>query len=92
MVNPGPTLTIKDLKTRAVRVPMNRALATSSGKMSEAPLVLIDLETNEGVTGHAYLFCYHPMTASMMQRVLAERPPIRTQDPRRDKGAAQPRT
>jgi len=72
VVNPGPTLTIKDLKTRAVRVPMNRALATSNGRMSEAPLVLIDLETNEGVTGHAYLFCYHPMTASMMQRVLAE--------------------
>jgi mandelate racemase len=51
---------------------MSRALGTSNGKMSEAPLVLIDLETNEGITGHAYLFCYHQMTASMMQRVLAE--------------------
>lgn len=68
----GPTLTIKDLKSRAVLAPMKRALSTSSGKMSEAPLVLIDLETNEGVTGHAYLFCYHKMAASMMQRILAE--------------------
>lgn len=71
-MNSDPTLTIKDLKMRAVCAPMQRALGTSSGKMSEAPLVLIDLETNQGVTGHAYLFCYHPMTASMMQRVLAE--------------------
>ena len=71
-MNPGPTLSIKDIKTRAISVPMNRALGTSSGKMSEAPLVLIDLETNEGITGHSYLFCYHPMAASMMQRVLSE--------------------
>jgi mandelate racemase len=35
---------------------MKRPLATSTGKLTVAPLVLIDLETDAGVTGRAYLF------------------------------------
>lgn len=29
-------------------------------RITQAPLLLIDLQTNEGITGHAYLFCYLP--------------------------------
>jgi mandelate racemase len=37
---------------------MRRPLHTSVSRITEAPLVLIDLDTEEGVTGRAYLFCY----------------------------------
>ena len=39
---------------------MTYALGTSRGDITAAPLLLIDLETEEGVTGRAYLFCYLP--------------------------------
>ena len=47
---------ISDVRVRAVAAPMKRPLATSTGKLTLAPLVLIDLETDSGVTGRAYLF------------------------------------
>ncbi len=47
---------IRELRVRAVAAPMKRPLATSTGKLTVAPLVLIDLETDAGVTGRAYLF------------------------------------
>ena len=47
---------IRDVRVRAVAAPMKRPLATSTGKLTLAPLVLIDLETDSGVTGRAYLF------------------------------------
>ena len=55
---PGETLTIRSVDATLVAVPMRRALGTSSMGISEAPLVLIDLQTEEGITGRAYLFCY----------------------------------
>lgn len=51
-------LTIRRIRARAVDVPMRRPLGTSLGRITSAPLVLVDLETEEGVAGHAYLFCY----------------------------------
>src|SRR5688572_28590760 len=47
---------IRDVRVRAVAAPMKRPLTTSTGKLTLAPLVLIDLETDTGVTGRAYLF------------------------------------
>jgi mandelate racemase len=38
-------------------------LGTSAAAVREAPLLLVDLETNEGVTGCAYQFCYRPAAA-----------------------------
>ena len=40
---------------------MNLPLVTSGGTVGIAPLALIDLHTNEGVTGRTYLFCYTPL-------------------------------
>ena len=53
-------LTIRGVRTTPVLVPMNYALGTSAARVTEAPLLLIDLETEEGVTGRTYLFCYRP--------------------------------
>ena len=50
--------TIRSLKARAERVAMSHPHRTASGVVSESPLVLVDLETSEGVTGHAYVFTY----------------------------------
>jgi mandelate racemase len=49
-------LTIRDVRVRAVAAPMKRPLATSTGAVSVAPLLLIDLLTSGGITGRAYLF------------------------------------
>jgi len=56
-----PRLTLSRLDIRAVQVPMNLPLVTSGGTVGIAPLALIDLHTNEGVTGRTYLFCYTPL-------------------------------
>lgn len=52
------SLTVRAVEARLVRVPMRRALHTSGGRVTDAPLLLLDLHTEEGVTGRAYLFCY----------------------------------
>ncbi len=54
-------LTIRGVRARPVDVPMTRPLQTSGGLVRTAPLVLIDLFTEEGVTGRSYLFCYTPL-------------------------------
>lgn len=55
-------LTIRSLRARAVEVPMPRPLLTGGGQVSIAPLVLVDLETEQGITGCSYLFGYTPLT------------------------------
>jgi mandelate racemase len=49
-------LKIQALSARAVAVPMKRPLATSTGAITTAPLLLIDLQTDGGVIGRSYLF------------------------------------
>jgi len=70
-----PPLTIRALRSTAVEVPMKHVLGTSRAALRAAPLLLIDLETEEGVTGHAYLFCYlreaAPAIATMVAAVEA---------------------
>ena len=49
-------LTIRDIRVRAVAAPMKRPLTTSTGALTQAALVLLDLHTDAGVTGRSYLF------------------------------------
>jgi mandelate racemase len=63
-----PRLIVRRLRTRAVRVPMRRPLGTSAARMQQAPFVLVDLETEEGVTGRAHAFCYLEDAAPMIRR------------------------
>jgi mandelate racemase len=67
-----PRLTIRSIRAVAVRVPMTCVLGTSAGALREAPLLLIDLETEEGVTGRSYLFCYLPAAGPAIASLLAE--------------------
>jgi mandelate racemase len=58
-----PQLTIRGVRATAIKVPLTYVLGTSAQALREAPLLLIDLETEEGITGHAYQFCYTPRAA-----------------------------
>ncbi len=60
-MNLNSELTIRDLDVRMVDVPIQRPLETSGGVLGTAPLVLIDLRTEEGITGSSYVFCYTPI-------------------------------
>lgn len=49
---------IRKLVARPVMVPLKRPPRAASGAVPEAPLVLIDLHTSEGITGCAYVFAF----------------------------------
>jgi mandelate racemase len=67
-----PLLTLRAIRATPVEVPMARPLGTSAQTMRTAPLLLIDLETEEGITGHAYLFCYTRMASGLIAAVLTD--------------------
>jgi mandelate racemase len=67
-----PVLTIRAIRTVGVALPMTYALGTSRGSVTTAPLLLIDLETEEGVTGHSYLFCYLASAAPAIAAIMEE--------------------
>jgi len=69
-------LTVRNLTARAVNVPMRLPLQTSSGTIRIAPLVLLDLETEEGITGRTYLFCYTPLVLKPVCELLANLGPV----------------
>lgn len=49
---------IRAVEGTLVLVPMRRPLGTSAARVTEAPLLLLDLHTEDGVVGRAYTFCY----------------------------------
>src|SRR5262245_7985262 len=65
-------LTIRALRSVAVEVPMTYALGTSQGRITTATLLLIDLDTEEGITGRSYLFCYLRASARPIAAMLDE--------------------
>jgi mandelate racemase len=67
-----PPLTIRSVRTAAVEAPMTFPLGTSAAVVRTAPLLLVDLETEEGVTGRTYLFCYRPSVARAIADVLRD--------------------
>ena len=63
-------LTLRADRARAVEVPMTYVLGTSAAAVRAAPLLLVDLETHEGVTGRTYLFCYTRAAAAAIVPML----------------------
>ncbi len=64
---------IKGFRVRAVRVPMTEPHQTASGVITESPLVLTDVITESGITGHSIVFTYTPAalkpTAKLIQNL-----------------------
>jgi mandelate racemase len=69
-------LTVRGLVVRAVDVPMNRPLKTGGGEVFSAAMVLIDLLTEEGVTGCSYLFCPTPLVLKPLAKLLSNLAPL----------------
>jgi mandelate racemase len=69
---PTPRLVLRSIRCVGVEVPMTYALGTSRGTITKAPLLLIDLETEEGVTGRSYLWCYFPAAIAAIAKILEE--------------------
>ncbi|NNE22447.1 MAG: mandelate racemase [Rhizobiales bacterium] len=63
-------LIIKAIKARAVQVPMPRPMATASGVIPSAPLLLIDIETEQDITGRSYVFGYTSVTLRPMMELV----------------------
>lgn len=54
-------LVVTDIRARAVVAPLQRPIRTASGSIEASPLVLLDVATEQGITGRAYLFAYTPV-------------------------------
>ena len=67
-----PSLTVRAVRATAVEVPLNFVLGTSAVAVRQAPLLLIDLETEEGITGRTYVFCYLRAAAPAIMSLLGE--------------------
>jgi mandelate racemase len=66
------TLRIRGVTLTPVEVPLKLPLGTSADNVRNAPLLLIDLHTEEGVTGNAYLFCYRRSGMKAIAAVLQD--------------------
>ena len=67
---------IRRLRATPVNVPLARPHPTASGVVSSAPLVLMDLETDQGLTGHAYVFCYTPIAVKPIAELIEALQPL----------------
>src|ERR1700760_1674799 len=65
-------LTIRGLSAIALEVPMRFPLGTSAATVRSAPLLLVDLITEEGITGRTYLFCYRTSAARAIAALLED--------------------
>ena len=66
-----PELTVRAIRAVGVEVPMTYVLGTSRGRITRAPLLLIDLATAEGVTGRTYLWSYFRQAMPAIASILA---------------------
>ena len=65
-------LTLKSVRARPVIVPLKRPIVSRVGLFDQWPLILIDLETNEGVVGRSYLEPYLARSARAIVPLLDE--------------------
>ncbi|MBC8289017.1 MAG: mandelate racemase [Planctomycetes bacterium] len=65
--------TVQSFRVRTVRVPLAEPHKTASGTVTESPLVLTDIVTDSGITGHSIVFTYTPAalkpTAELIQNI-----------------------
>ncbi|MCA1453317.1 mandelate racemase [Bradyrhizobium sp. BRP22] len=63
---------IRNVKARAVVVPLKRPVKNAFGVIDSGPLVLIDIETDQGVTGRSYIFAYTRLTLKPLVHLVEE--------------------
>ncbi|SHL93266.1 mandelate racemase [Bradyrhizobium lablabi] len=65
-------LTIRSVAARAVDAPISRPVKNAFGIIRSAPLVLIDVATDQGITGRAYIFAYTKLTLAPLVRLITD--------------------
>jgi mandelate racemase len=63
---------IRGVKARAIIAPIARPVKNAFGVIEAAPMVLIDVETDSGITGHAYIFAYTKLTLKALTHLVEE--------------------
>src|SRR6516162_9779729 len=66
------TPAIRSIKARAVVTPMSRPVKNAFGVIDVAPLLLIDVATDQGITGRSYLFAYSKLTLKPFVHLVEE--------------------
>ena len=66
------TPTIRSVKARAVDAPISRPVKNAFGVIDSAPLVLIDVATDQGITGRSYIFAYTRLTLKPLVQLIEE--------------------
>jgi mandelate racemase len=66
------TPTIRSVKARGVVAPIARPVKNAFGVIEAAPLVLIDVVTDQGLTGRAYIFAYSRLTLAPLVHLIQE--------------------
>ena len=66
------TPTIRSVKARAVIAPISRPVKNAFGVIEAAPLVLIDVATDQGITGRSYIFAYAKLTLAPLVHLIEE--------------------
>jgi mandelate racemase len=64
--------TIRGITARAVDAPISRPVRNAFGVIRSAPLVLIDVATDQGITGRAYIFAYTRLTLAPLMRLITD--------------------
>ena len=67
-----PDLTIRSIAARAVDAPISRPVKNAFGVIRSAPLVLIDVATDQGITGRSYIFAYTKLTLAPLVRLIGD--------------------
>src|SRR3954468_23703478 len=65
-------LTIRSVRARAVVAPISRPVKNAFGVIESAPLVLIDVQTDQAVAGRSYIFAYTKLTLNPLVHLIKE--------------------
>lgn len=69
-------LAIVDVRARSVIAPLRRPIRTASGSIDASPLLLLDVLTEQGITGSAYLFAYSPIVLPSLRSLVGGLAPL----------------
>jgi mandelate racemase len=75
-VQPMTQAAITGLTVRVVNPPLATPHATAGGMVATFPMVLLDLATDNGTVGHAYIFTYSMLYAPAVARLLQDLAPL----------------
>ena len=65
-------LTVRRVSARGVEIEPEHPVETAAGTISTVPLVLVDLRTDQGVTGSSYVRCYTPLVLRATVRLIED--------------------